>query len=140
MIKILVTNTNIYSNFYLMFTKNLEKIVCFLVNIIKNKEKKDYSTFVIVTVILSLILSTTHSTVSPTLISIICAIGAGKVVLTDLDLVAPLVIFVFCLNITTITSYLGLLIHILVVLPINKLLFTKVNKKVNFIYKRILKY
>ena len=133
MIKISVTNKEFYFKNYLIFTKNLKNSLL-LVSILKNKEKKVYSTFVTVTVILSLLLSTTHSTTSPALTSIIWAIGAGKVVLTELLLLVPFVILVFCLNIITITSYLFVVIHILVTLDINILSFSNTTKKVTFIY------
>jgi len=104
MIKISVTNTKIYNNYYLMFTKNLENLVWFLVNIIKNEEKNSYSTFVTVTHISSLMISTVHSTLSPAFTFNAWATLTGTEVLTELLLDAPLLIFVFCLNSNVMSS------------------------------------
>lgn len=101
MIKISVTKYTIYSKNYIIFT-NVKEKVCnkfIIFKSLKNKEKEVYSTFETVTVILSLLLSTVHSILSPALMFIIWAIGAGNVVRTELLLVVPLLIFVFCLNI-----------------------------------------
>lgn len=108
MIKISVTNIELYSKNYLRFTKILKKNVWsmdyFLGFLIKKLRKKDYSTFVTVTLILSLMLSTVHSILSPALTSNACAMLTGTLVLTELLFEAPLLIVVFCLNSNTITS------------------------------------
>ena len=118
-IKISVTNTNIYYKNYLIFTKNSEKKFAVIIdNLIKNKEKKVYSTFVIVTLSLSLLLSSIHSILSPICKSSIWAIGLGILVRTELLLVFPFDNFVFCLNNTTILSNLFLTIIIYILLTI----------------------
>ena len=107
--KISVTNIDFYCKNYLILTQNFREVVCnFEKNLrvlLKNKEKKVYSTFVTVTLSLLSSLSTVHSIKSPGLRFNICAIGAGSVVLTELLFVLALLIFVFCLNITTILRY-----------------------------------
>ena len=116
MIKISVTNIEFYTRNYLMFTNNPGKKVSnlklFFGNLLKNEEKKVYSTFATVTLKVSLLLSTVHSTISPAFMFNICAIGAGSVVLTELLLVVPLLIFVFCLNTITISSFIFVVIFI----------------------------
>lgn len=108
MIKISVTNIEFYTKNYLMFTNNSRKKVSnfrwFFGNLLKNEEKKVYSTFATVTLILSLMLSTVHSILSPALTSKAWAMLTGTLVLTELLFDAPLLIVVFCLNNTTMTS------------------------------------
>lgn len=108
MIKISVTNIEFYTKNYLMFTNNSIKKVSnfrwFFGTLLKNEEKKVYSTFATVTLILSLMLSTVHSILSPALTSKAWAMLTGTLVLTELLFDAPLLIVVFCLNNTTMTS------------------------------------
>ena len=122
MIKILVTNNTIYQINYLRFTENIRKKSLFFGSVFDRSkkifEKKVYSTFVTVTVILSLTLSTIHSILSPALTSKAWAMLTGTLVLTELLLVAPLLIVVFCLNNNTITSNLLLVILIFVLMTI----------------------
>ena len=99
---------------------------------ISNK-KRIYSTLETATEILSLLLSTTHSILSPAFTSNILAIVAGTLVLTAFVLLAPLLIVVFCLNSNTITSnYLFNYIYIYIIKYI-KLIIKSILYKVTFI-------
>lgn len=105
----------------------------------ENKElkKKNYSTFETDIESLSLLLSTTHSILSPAVTSNILAIVAGTLVLTEFVLLAPLLIFVFCLKITGITSI--FIINYTYIYNIKYIKFTykSILKKVIFIYNKI---
>lgn len=102
------------------------------------KKENQSTTFDNLIVNSSLMLSTVHSTLSPTFTSIIRAIVAGRVVLIESFLDEPLPNFVFCLNNNTITSTLFLFIIIYIVSTIYNLLRKTTLKTVSFIYYEIL--
>lgn len=144
-----VTNIRLYCRNYLNLSyteinsptksrKLLSLLAIAIVNFMDTNFKKIksgvYSTFETVIVISSLTLSTVHSILSPMDTSIILAIVAGSVVLTELFVAEPLLNFVFCLNSNTITSILSLDIIIFVLLTIYILSEKVIVKKVTFIY------
>lgn len=138
MIKILVTNIIYEKINYLILTNFKKNSFIDVANTILSKlgeaANDVYSTFETVIVNSSLRLSTVHSILSPIDTSIILAIVAGRVVLTELFDVDPLLIFVFCLNNNAITSIMFLFIIIFVVIAIYNLLVKTIFKKVTFIY------
>ena len=108
---------------------------------LKNKKNNIYSTtFETVIVSSSLTLSTAHSILSPIDTSIILAIVAGNVVLTELLVDDPLLIFVFCLNNNVITSDMFLFILIFVTSVIYNFAVKVIFLKVTFIYYQVQSY
>lgn len=107
----------------------------FKINKIKKIKKENYSTTLeTLTVNSSLILSTHHSILSPDLTLSILAIVAGTLLLTALVLLAPLMIFVFCLNITTMTSMFILNYYYIYTTQYLKFVLIRLMKRVIFIY------
>lgn len=131
-IKILVTNLILCNRKYL----KLPIFEC-VKNKVKEKKKlinSVYSTFDMFTDIISLLLSTAHSILSPGSNSNICAIVNGTVVRTELVFDVPFEIVVFCLNNITIPlNFIFYYTYISIIKYIN-LSFSIIFKKVIFIY------
>ena len=103
----------------------------------KNKKRNHSITLETLTVNSSLILSTHHSILSPAFTFNIRAIVAGTLLLTAFVLLAPLIILVFCLKITVISSMFVTLYNYICTAKYLKLDLKSIMKRIIFKYYQV---